>query len=86
MLASLAGLALRRGGFRAIADAVIAPTLVVHAADDHYVPVDFAVGAARGRSWDVVVLDHGGHLPHAETPDAWLATVSPWLTRLAGQT
>jgi pimeloyl-ACP methyl ester carboxylesterase len=58
---------------------VVAPVLVVHARDDHHVPVDFAEAAARSRGWDLRVLERGGHHAHVDAPDAWLAVVLPWL-------
>jgi pimeloyl-ACP methyl ester carboxylesterase len=67
------------GGFGA---GVSARVLVVHAADDHHVPVDFAVAAARSRGWDLRVLPTGGHHAHVETPEAWLGVVKPWLDAL----
>lgn len=79
-LAGLARLGLRRAAFDALAARVSAPVLVVHARDDHHVPVDFALAAvARHPGWDVRVLDGGGHHAHVDDPAAWLAVVSPWL-------
>ena len=75
-LLSLVRQAVRPGGFGA---GVTAPVLVVHAADDHHVPVDFAVAAARSRGWDLRVLPAGGHHAHVVTPGAWLEAVVPWL-------
>jgi pimeloyl-ACP methyl ester carboxylesterase len=82
-LAALAGLArmgLHRAAFDADADAVAAPVLVVHARDDHHVPIDFALAAiARHPSWEMRALDRGGHHAHVTEPGPWLAAVSPWL-------
>ena len=59
-----------------------APVLVVHARDDHHVPFDYALAAARGRpGWAVRILDRGGHHAHVRYPDAWLDAITPWLTR-----
>ena len=56
--------------------------LVVHARDDHHVPVDFAIAAAeRHPSWTLCLLDQGGHHVHADQPLVWLKHVMPWLTR-----
>ena len=56
------------------------PTLIVHARDDHHVPVDFAQAAlAAHPSWSGAILAHGGHHVHADFPENWLAAVSPWL-------
>jgi pimeloyl-ACP methyl ester carboxylesterase len=79
-LRSLVGLAVRPARFDALARAVRAPVLVVHAADDHHVPVDFALAAAaRHSAWTVRVLAGGGHHAHVTTPGAWVAAVAPWL-------
>lgn len=79
-LASLARMAARPGGFAAVAGAVDAPVLVLHARDDHYVPVDFALAAAaRHPAWRVALLDAGGHHAHVTEPAAWLAPVTAFL-------
>ncbi len=79
-LGSLLRVGVRRTRFRAMTDAAKAPVLVVHARDDHYVPVDFAMGAvARRPAWEVAVLVGGGHYPHVRYPAQWLAAVNPWL-------
>jgi pimeloyl-ACP methyl ester carboxylesterase len=79
-LRSLVGFALRPARFDALARAVRAPVLVVHAADDHHVPVDFALAAgARHPDWTVRVLARGGHHAQVTTPEAWVAAVAPWL-------
>jgi pimeloyl-ACP methyl ester carboxylesterase len=57
------------------------PVLVVHARDDHHVPVDFAIAAVAQRpAWTLSLIDRGGHHLHADHPDAWLSCVLPWLT------
>ncbi len=70
-------------------DAVLAVSpsvLVVHARDDHHVPIDFAVGAAaRQPQWDVRILDQGGHHAHMDRPELWLAAVTPWLQASSGR-
>lgn len=66
-LLSLVRLAARPGGFGA---GVSAPVLVVHAVDDHHVPVDFAVAAAQSRGSDLRVLPAGGHHAHVAAPEA----------------
>jgi pimeloyl-ACP methyl ester carboxylesterase len=81
-LRSLADLALRPGELEMTARRLRAPVLVVHARDDHYVPVDFALAAAaRNPSWTVEVLDGGGHNAHVERSSEWLGAVLPWLDR-----
>jgi pimeloyl-ACP methyl ester carboxylesterase len=83
-LGSLARLGLRPGAFHKTAAAVRAPVLVVHARNDHHVPVDFALSAAkRHPAWTVRILDVGGHNAHAERPNNWLAATQAWLDELA---
>jgi pimeloyl-ACP methyl ester carboxylesterase len=56
------------------------PTLIVHARDDHHVPVDFALAATAAHpNWSCAILARGGHHVHVEHPANWLAAVSPWL-------
>jgi pimeloyl-ACP methyl ester carboxylesterase len=70
----------------AMFSSVAGPVLVVHARDDHHVPVDYALAAACGRpGWTVRILDHGGHHAHLRCPRRWLDAVTPWLTAAAGQ-
>ncbi len=80
-LGSLVRLAARPAAFEALTSAVTAPVLVIHARDDHHVPVDFAL-AARRPSWDLHVFEHGGHHLHADRPGEWLEVVGPWLGRV----
>ena len=62
---------------------IAAPVLIVHARDDHHVPVDFALAAAaRHAGWDIRVLENGGHHAHLRAPGEWLAAVEPWLAGL----
>ena len=57
-----------------------ADLLIVHARDDHHVPVDFAQAAlAAHPGWSGAILAHGGHHVHVDFPENWLAAVSPWL-------
>lgn len=83
-LASLLGLAARRAAFYRSLARVSAPVLVVHARDDHHVPLDFAAAAvAREPGWELRVLQRGGHHAHLTCPALWVEAVVPWLTRLA---
>jgi pimeloyl-ACP methyl ester carboxylesterase len=82
-LGGLARLGVRRGKFDAAADSVAAPVLVVHARDDHHVPVDFALAATqRRRDWEIRVLDRGGHHAHVTQSGLWLDAVTPWLASI----
>jgi pimeloyl-ACP methyl ester carboxylesterase len=82
-LASLIRLALRPGEYDSEVEAVRCPVLVVHARDDHHVPLDFALAAvARHPGWDLRILEEGGHHAHVTQPERWLAAVSGWLSAL----
>ena len=73
----------RPGRFDAMFGSITAPVLIVHARDDHHVPVDFALAAAaRHRGWDIRVLERGGHHAHLRAPTEWLAAAEPWLAGL----
>jgi pimeloyl-ACP methyl ester carboxylesterase len=78
-LAGVARVLARPGRFGTLVAGVRAPVLVVHARDDHHVPVDFALAAAARHGWDVRELEAGGHHAHLRAPGAWLAAVEPWL-------
>jgi pimeloyl-ACP methyl ester carboxylesterase len=55
--------------------------LIVHADDDHHVPIDFAIAAARRHpAWDLRTLPDGGHHVHVSRPDHWSNTVGQWLS------
>lgn len=80
-LVSLLRQATRRRGVEA-PGGVGSPVLVVHARDDHHVPVDFAIAAAaRHPEWTLRLLDRGGHHAHVDHPALWLDEVLPWLSR-----
>jgi pimeloyl-ACP methyl ester carboxylesterase len=82
-LGALAQYGLQPGAFHAMADRVACPVLVVHGADDHYVPPAFVLAAAaRHPTWQVALIAGAGHFPHRDDPAAWLGTVDPWLQRL----
>jgi pimeloyl-ACP methyl ester carboxylesterase len=82
-LGFLVNTAMHPSGFRAMTEAIESPVLVVHAADDHYVPVDFTLAAAGAHpEWKMVVLDAGGHYPHVTHPREWSAVIEPWLASL----
>jgi pimeloyl-ACP methyl ester carboxylesterase len=74
----------RPGRFDALFGGIDLPVLVVHARDDHHVPVDFALAAAARHGWEIRVLEGGGHHAHLRAPDVWTAAVGPWLAGLAG--
>ena len=76
-LASLARIATQPDRLRVELDSVV----VIHARDDHHVPIDFALAAAGREDWAVTVLERGGHHPHVDDPERWLAAAVPWLAR-----
>jgi esterase len=81
-LASLVRLAAYRSEFDSAGDAVSAPVLVVHARDDHHVPIAFAEAAVdRHPTWRLAVLPSGGHHAHVTEPGSWLDAVIPFLAR-----
>jgi pimeloyl-ACP methyl ester carboxylesterase len=81
-LASLLRLALLPGGLEEALARVTPSVLIIHARDDHHVPVDYAVAAQRRRQdWALEVLDHGGHHAHVTRPAAWSALATRWLAR-----
>lgn len=82
-LTGVARVLARPGRFDALFGGISVPVLVVHARDDHHVPVDFALAAALRYGWQVRVLDAGGHHAHIRTPASWLAAVDPWIATLA---
>ncbi len=82
-LASLIRLAARPAAFDAVTRAVTAPVIVLHARDDHHVPLDFALAAAARRpDWALHVFESGGHHLHVERPQQWLEPVATWLRSL----
>jgi pimeloyl-ACP methyl ester carboxylesterase len=81
-LASLLRLALLPGGLEEALARVTPSVLIIHARDDHHVPVDYAIAAQRRRpDWTLEVLDHGGHHAHVTRPTAWSALATRWLAR-----
>ena len=78
-LGQLVSMAAHRSRFRATVADVLAPVLMVHARNDHYVPVEFAIAAGQRFRWDRELLDLGGHYPHRDRPAEWIERVVPWL-------
>jgi pimeloyl-ACP methyl ester carboxylesterase len=82
-LASLLRLAVRPGGLEDALTRVTPSVLIIHARDDHHVPVDYAIAAQRRqRDWTLEILDHGGHHAHVTRPAAWSALATRWLARV----
>jgi pimeloyl-ACP methyl ester carboxylesterase len=85
-LASLLRLAVRPGGLEDALARVTPSVLIIHARDDHHVPVDYAIAAQRRwPDWKLEVLDHGGHHAHVTRPDAWSALATPWLAHVVAE-
>lgn len=82
-LAGVARVLARPGRFDALFGGIGLPVLVVHARDDHHVPIDFALAAADRYGWEMRVLESGGHHAHVRAPAAWTASVEPWIAALA---
>ena len=82
-LASLLRLALLPGDLEDALAAVTPSVLIIHARDDHHVPVDYAIAAQRRQpDWALEVLDHGGHHAHVTRSADWSALTTRWLTRV----
>lgn len=83
-LASLLRQAVRARSFELALDQTAGSVLVVHARNDHHVPVDFAIAAARRHlTWDLRILAEGGHHAHVSRPDSWSDVVDRWLAEHA---
>lgn len=71
--------------FNALMESPVAvPVCTVHGRDDPAVP---AAGSARSARWvrapfEAHVVEGTGHFPHEEDPDAFSATLLPWLQGL----
>ncbi len=82
-LAWLIRLAARPATFDAVTRAITVPVIVLHARDDHHVPLDFALAAvARRPDWALHVFERGGHQLHVHRPGEWLEPVTRWLRAL----
>jgi pimeloyl-ACP methyl ester carboxylesterase len=84
-LASLLRLAVIPDGLDRALSSVTPNVLIIHARDDHHVPVDFAIAAAaRQPAWSLRILNRGGHQAHLTEPMLWADAAIPWL-EAAGQ-
>jgi pimeloyl-ACP methyl ester carboxylesterase len=62
------------------------PLLLIWGRRDQLVPVQVADQVLRVRpDLPLVVLDHSGHCPHDEVPEAFNGALLGWLEELAGQ-
>ena len=85
-LGSLIHQAITPGDEESALDRLAGDVLIVHARDDHHVPVDFAIAAARRHPrWTLQLLAHGGHHAHVRDPARWSATVTTWLRARPGE-
>jgi pimeloyl-ACP methyl ester carboxylesterase len=79
-LVSLLRLAIVPAGLDCALASVTPSVLIVHARDDHHVPIDFAIAASRRHTdWSLEVLGQGGHHAHVTEPHLWAAAVTSWL-------
>lgn len=60
--------------------AVHVPTLIVHGRDDP-IPAASSHDAARALGAELVLLDHSGHVPYVECPEALWGAVDPFLVK-----
>lgn len=64
-------------------DTVSVPALIVHGREDP-IPVASSEAAANALGTDLVVLDHCGHVPYVEQPDALFAAIQGFLNGRTG--
>ena len=64
-------------------ETITVPTLVIWGADDRIVPIDVGRRLHRAIAGSTfVVIDHSGHIPHEEMPDATLSAIKHFLRRI----
>jgi pimeloyl-ACP methyl ester carboxylesterase len=79
-LGELARMGIHPEAFYGVASSVKCPVLVVHANDDHLVPVAFARAASRRcPTWTYHELGPAGHFAHRDQPEAWAEILRAWL-------
>ncbi|MEI8167883.1 MAG: alpha/beta fold hydrolase [Chloroflexales bacterium] len=68
-------------------DEYTGPTLLIWGEEDHSIPSSDADAIKRRclPQAEIVLLPASGHCPFDETPEAFCATLLPWLARLPGQ-
>jgi pimeloyl-ACP methyl ester carboxylesterase len=59
-----------------MADAIKAPTLVIHGDRDRLVPLAAARAASSRRKWRLEVLEGVGHVPQLEAPERFISLVN----------
>jgi 2-hydroxymuconate-semialdehyde hydrolase len=65
-------------------DRIRIPTTLLWGRHDRMTPLALATAAAARHHWPVQVVEHAGHAPHLEQPDAFVQTLTTALTgRLA---
>jgi pimeloyl-ACP methyl ester carboxylesterase len=66
--------------YRAVVDAVRAPTLVLHGEGDPIVPLSASRWLVDRRpDWTLEVLPDAGHAPQMERPELFVETVNRWI-------
>ena len=63
-------------------DTVMVPTLIVHGRQDP-IPLESSEAAARALRARLVVLEHSGHVPYVEQPDALFRAIRSFLAQTA---
>jgi pimeloyl-ACP methyl ester carboxylesterase len=77
---SLVGFLARRRVFDAMVRSIVAPTLVLHGADDRLVSLESARALIRLRpDWPLHVFPDIGHVPQLEDPAGFMSAVETWL-------
>ncbi len=70
----------RRRAFQAMIRSIVAPTLVVHGAEDRLVSLEAARDLVRLRpDWSMHVMPDIGHVPQLEDPAGFMSAVEAWL-------
>ena len=52
------------------------PTALVWGRQDRFVPLGLAERASKLYDWPLHVIDHAGHVPHIERPEAFLRVLA----------
>lgn len=64
-------------------DSIHCPAIVIHGRQDP-IPLASSEGVARALGADLIVLDHCGHVPYVEQPEALFAAIQQFLSATGG--
>jgi len=64
---------------------IAAPTALVWGRHDRMVPLDLAEAASARTGWPLYVIDHAGHVPFVEQPDAFMEALADVESRFPHQ-